>query len=144
MPGLNLHHIVRGAIQRVNPDSPTIIYVSTGAGFINGIATQTFEAVPARVQVQALSHESLHHLNGLQSAKALRSVHAYGNFSTVNRPAGTGGDLLQLGGEWWAIQHVLEWWPGWCSFAVTQQLNAATVDELMRQIANGELPELTP
>lgn len=141
--GLNLHGIVRRAIQVVNPDTNVTIYISTGSTFVDGIATQGFVAVPARVQVQALSHESLHHLNGLQSAKAISNVYAFGNFSTVNRPSGSGGDLLQIDGEWWAIQNVLEWWPGWCSFSVTQQLNAETVEELMRQIANGDVPSVS-
>lgn len=143
MAGINMHAVVRRAIQVVNPDTPTTIYISTGSQFVDGIATPTFVGVAARVQVQALSHESLHHLNGLQSAKAMSNVYAYGNFNTVNRPSGSGGDVLQINGEWWAIQNVLEWWPGWCSFSVTQQLNATTIEELMQQIANGAVP-VTP
>lgn len=142
MVGLNLHHLVRGAIQRVNPDKSGTVYVSTGRTTRNGITTPTFMPVSARLQVQAASHESLHHLNGLQSARALSIMYAYGNFSAVNRPSGSGGDLIRLCGCWWAIQHVLEWWPGWCSFSVTQQLNAQTLAALMQQIKNGDLPPL--
>lgn len=140
MRGINMHHIVRPAIQRINPDVTAVVYVSTGHEMLDGISTPTFLGVTARLQVQALSHESLAHLNGLQSAKAMRSVHAYGNFKAVNRPEGTGGAVVQLSDGWWAIQHVLEWWDDWCSFSITQQLNATTIEDLMQQIANGAVP----
>lgn len=140
MLGMNLHHIVRGAIQTVNPDTPGAVYVSTGHSTYMGITRPQFAAVPARLQVQAASHESLHHLDGLQSAKAISIIYAYGNFNTVNRPSGSGGDLVRVGDDWWAIQNVLEWWPGWCSFSVTQQLNEATLEALLDAIANGRVP----
>lgn len=142
---MNLHGIVRGAIQRVNADVPGTIYVSTGHTMEYGISTPLFDVVQVRLQVQSASHESLFHLNGLTGSKAISIVYAYGNFSTVNRPAGTGGDLLNIGGKWWAIQNVLEGWadgfsPEWCSFSITQQLNAASLDALLVQIQNGKVP----
>lgn len=142
--GLNMHHLVRGAIQTVNPDSNGVVYVSTGHETDMGITRPTFVAVPARLQVQAASHESLHHLDGLQSAKAISIIYAYGNFNTVNRPSGSGGDMIRVNDDWWAIQNVLEWWgrpgDGWCSFSVTQQLNETTLSELLDAIENGRVP----
>ena len=142
---MNLHRIVRGPIQRVNRDQPGTIYVSTGKTMTGGISTPTFAPVTAQLQVQSASHESLYYLNGLQGSKAISIVYAYGNFSTVNRPAGKGGDLVVVGGRWWAIQNVLEGWddlgnPEWCSFSITQQLNAADLDALLAQIRNGNVP----
>lgn len=142
---LNLHHVVRGPIRQVNEDAPGTIYVSTGKVMAGGIATPTFLAIEARLQIQSASHESLHYLNGLQSSKAISIVYAYGNFSTVNRPAGTGGDLVNVQGKWWAIQNVLEGWddvsnPEWCSFSITQQLNAADLAALLAQIKTGTVP----
>lgn len=142
---LNLHHVVRGPIQRINRDKPGTIYVSTGHTAAGGITAPTFLAVSAQLQVQSASHESLYYLNGLQNSKAISIVYAHGNFSTVNRPAGTGGDLVVVGGKWWAIQNVLEGWddlsnPEWCSFSITQQLNAADLEALLAQIRNGNVP----
>lgn len=142
---MNMHRIVRGAIQRVNRDKPGTIYVSTGKTMAGGISTPTFAPVNAQLQVQSASHESLYYLNGLQGSKAISIVYAYGNFSTVNRPSGKGGDLVMVGGRWWAIQNVLEGWddlgsPEWCSFSITQQLNAADLDALLAQIRNGNVP----
>lgn len=142
---LNLHHLVRGPIQQVNRDSPGTIYVSTGHTMEYGISTPTFQSVQAQLQVQSASHESLYYLNGLTESKAISIVYAYGNFSTINRPAGTGGDLVFVHGKWWAIQNVLEGWddvsnPEWCSFSITQQLNADTLAQLLEQIKNGNVP----
>lgn len=149
MTGVNMHHVVRGAIRRINPDVPGTIYVSTGHTMSSGISTPTFVAVPAVMQVQSASHESLFHLNGLQGSRAISIVYAYGQFSTVNRPSGTGGDLVNLNGQWWAIQHVLEGWddvfsPEWCSFSITQQLNAASLEALLAQLENGKVLPVTP
>lgn len=142
---LNLHHLVRGPIQQVNRDSPSTIYVSTGHTMEYGISTPTFQSVEAQLQVQSASHESLYYLNGLTESKAISIVYAYGNFSTINRPAGTGGDLVYVHGKWWAIQNVLEGWddvsnPEWCSFSITQQLNADSLAQLLEQIKNGNVP----
>lgn len=142
---LNLHAIVRGPIQRVNRDTPGTIYVSTGHTTAGGITVPTFLAVNAQLQVQSASHESLFYLNGLTNSKAISIVYAYGNFSTINRPAGTGGDLVNVHGKWWAIQNVLEGWddvsnPEWCSFSITQQLSAASLEALLAQIKNGNVP----
>lgn len=142
---LNLHHLTRGAIQLVNRDTLGTIYVSTGHTMEWGVSTPTFQSVEAQLQVQAASHESLYYLNGLTESKALSIVYAYGNFSAINRPAGTGGDLVRVRGRWWAIQNVLEGWndvssPEWCSFSITQQFNADTLEQLLAQIKNGNVP----
>lgn len=145
MSGLNLHAIVRNAIQVVNPDTPGDVYVSTGAQNVLGILTPTFALFPAeRLQVQAMSHEELYHLNGLAFAGGMSKLYAYGNFSSIVRPDGKGGDLVRLNGEWWAIQHVLEWWPGWCCVSITRQVNAATLQALLTALANGQIPGGTP
>lgn len=144
MTGLNLHAIVRGAIQVVNPDTPGDVYVSTGATTLRGIRTPTFALLPAeRLQVQAMGHEDLYHLNGLEYAGGMYKLYAYGNFAGIVRPDGKGGDLVRLGTEWWAIQHVLEWWPGWCSFAITRQYNAASLEALLAALANGAVPAVS-
>lgn len=146
---INMHHVVRGAIRRVNPDVEGTIYVSTGHTMEYGIPTPTFVAVPATLQFQALTHESLYYLNGLQESKALSVVYAYGAFTNVNRPSGSGGDLVNIDSQWWAIQQVLEGWdnvlsPEWCSFTVTEQLNAETLAALLKQLENGAVPTVTP
>jgi hypothetical protein len=142
----NLHGVVRGAIQTVNADVDGTVYVSTGRTAVRGILTATFAAVAARLQVQAQKHDPLRHQNGLEYSNSYLTIYAYGNFSDLERPAGTGGDVVQFARttdqaeRWYYISQVLEWWPGWCCFEVTRQLNAADIATLVAQLQNGANP----
>ena len=139
--GLNLHRVTRAAIQRVNRDVAGGIYVSTGATTNRGIRTPTFAQLRTeRIQVQAMAHYELYHLNGLNAAGGMFKVYAYGALAGVSRPDGRGGDMVKLNGEWWAVQHVLEWWEGWCAVTITRQVNADTLAALLAALANGAVP----
>lgn len=145
MSGLNLHRIVRGPIQRVNPDVPGAVYISTGATTMRGIKTPTFALLPTeRLQVQAMAHDELYHLNGLNYAGGMAKLYAYGQFTGISRPDGQGGDLVLVNGEWWAVQHVLEWWGDWCAVSIVRQVNAPSLDALLAALANGQVPTAGP
>lgn len=141
MTGLNLHALVRGAIQVVNPDVPGDVYLSTGSGWLDGIPTPTFALLPAdRLQLQAMDHGEQFHVNAITGTRIDAKLYAYGQFSSVVRPEGKGGDLVRLGNEWWAVQHVMEWWPGWCCVAISRQINADTLAALLKALENGAVP----
>lgn len=138
---MNLHRIVRGPIQQVNPDVDGDVYLSTGFTINRGIKTPTFALLPTdRIQVQAMTHDDLYHLNGLNYAGGMSKLYAYGQFSAVVRPDGLGGDLVRLGTEWWAVQHVLEWWGDWCAVSITRQVNADSLAALLKALENGQVP----
>jgi hypothetical protein len=136
----NMHDVVRGAIETVNEDTDGIVYVSTGRTNVRGILTGAYSNVAARLQVQAKQHDPLQHERGLNYSNGYYSIWAYGNFSDIERPQGTGGDICNFNGQWWYITQVMEWWPQWCSFEVTRQLNAADIAALLAAIANGANP----
>lgn len=136
----NMHAVVRGAIEAVNEDTPGTVYVSTGRTASRGILTPTFAPVTARLQVQAKQHTPLAHERGALYNNTLFSVWAYGNFNDLDRPDGSGGDVVNFGGKWWYITQVIEWWPQWCQFEITKQLDAASIAALLAQLANGANP----
>lgn len=141
MSGLNLHRIVRGAITRVNPDIEGEIYISTGAATVRGVRTPTFAQLQVgRVQLQEMNYKELAHLNALNVAGGMSKLYAYGQLSAVSRPSGQGGDLVRVRGEWWAVQHVLEWWGDWCCVSITRQLDAPTLDALVKALEMGQVP----
>lgn len=143
MSGLNLHRLVRGPITRVNPDVPVELYVSTGSTTLKGIRTPTFTQVALeRGQVQDMRSEELHHLNALNVAGGMSKLYTYGRLSSVRRPDGMGGDLVRVAGEWWAVQHVLEWWQDWGSVTIVRQVNADTLAALLVALANGSVPTI--
>lgn len=137
---LNMHDIVRGAITQVNDDVPATLYSSTGYTNAQGILTPTYVTTSITVQVQAKDHAALSHDRGLNYTTDFTTIYAYGNLSDLERPSGKGNDLLNIGGNWWAITRVNEWWPTWCSVEVTRQVNAATLAQLQALIANGAVP----
>ena len=138
----NMHDDVRGAITDLNDDTPGNVYVSTGATNSRGILTPTFSTVAAQLQFQAQDHDKVMHERGLEYAGIYYTVYAYGNFTGIDRPDSKGGDLVQTtsDGKFYLITRVLEWWPQWCSFEVTRQLNAANVQALIAAIKNGSNP----
>lgn len=141
MSGLNLHRMVRGAITRVNPDIDGAVYVSTGSTINRGIKTPTFAQLPTqRLQLQQLLFKELAHLNALNVAGNMAKLYAYGEFNAVSRPTGQGGDLVHIRGEWWAVQHVLEWWDDWCCVVITRQLDAENLAALIKALEMGQVP----
>lgn len=140
MINFNFHDVVRGAIETINSDIDGIVYVSTGRANSRGILTPTFSAVSARLQIQAQEHSRLQHANNLEYADDRFMVYAYGNFSDLERPSGTGGDICHFNNQWWYISQVFEWWPLWCSFEIIRQLNATDLATLLAALENGANP----
>lgn len=126
---MNLHGLVRGVVQRVNPDVAAVFQQSNG--YTQNAAFKQLPAylpdVPVTAQVQALTGRDLKH-QALQNVQGvLRGVYCYGNIQGIVRPDNKGGDLLLFpqvpGGtiQTWLVKVVLETWPDWCKVAVCLQ-----------------------
>lgn len=142
--GLNLHGIVRGAIEAVNDDVDGTVYMGVGATNVRGILTPTFTPVTARLQVQAQKHDPIQHEHNLEYSGGYLTIYAFGNFNDIERREGSGGDVVNIASGsragWYYVTQVLEWWPDWCAFEVTTQLNAPNLATLISQIRNGNNP----
>jgi hypothetical protein len=95
---MNLHGIVRGAINSVNADRSALYLRSTG-NTVNADFSQTptyAPGVPVRIQVQPLGKEELRHVEKLNMQGVFRTVFMYGNTQGVVRVLLQGGDLLQF------------------------------------------------
>jgi hypothetical protein len=94
----NLHGLVRGAINSVNPDIPIVLLVSTGNTIgPSGKSTPSYAAAQnMRGQVQAVRGSDLKKYSFLQANGIYRAVYLYGNPDAINRLASKGGDLLQF------------------------------------------------
>lgn len=122
---MNLHGIVRGAINIVNRDSPGVMKVSLGTYTTDaaGHRTPAYSEQSVTVQMQPLSYTDLMKIDGLNLQGIKKKAYVNGNFEGVNRPKQKGGDMLIVNGETWLITQPLEEWPDWCSFVVTQQVS---------------------
>lgn len=126
---MNLHGLVRGAIQSVNPDIPAQYVASAGntqsASFKQVPAYAA--AVPVRIQAQPLKYSDLMHVEALNIAGVFRSVHLYGLNQGITRPNQKGGDYLQfpqfpgMATQWWLTISVREQWPDWARVLVCLQ-----------------------
>lgn len=131
---MNLHGIVRGPIQAVNPDIVATVKVSKGyttdGPGNRSPAYTTFTGV--RIQVQPLSSGDLAHIDFLNIQGELRKIYMYGNTQGVVRPSQQGGDLLTFaqfpGGtpQVWLTVTTLETWPDWCCVVACLQEDIVT------------------
>lgn len=120
---MNLHAIVSLAIGVVNPFETLTIAVSTGAT-INGdfTRTPTYSTVAIQGQVQAMAAGDLRLVEKLNIQGQMRKVYVNGQYNGVVREASKGGDLVtRADSTVWKIVQVLEYWPDWCTFAMTLQ-----------------------
>lgn len=135
---MNLHAIVRPAINTVNPEYLGVWRVSNGY-----TVGANFRPVPGYtdhidtpMQVQHLSGRDLVHTEFISQQGVKRTVYMFGNVQGVVRPDVKGGDLLLFpenrGGpnRVWLVTHVLETWTpdvaGWCRVGVVLQTDTVS------------------
>ncbi len=95
---MNLHGIVRGAINSVNQDR-TALYLASVGNIVNADFSQTPSYAPGvqvRIQIQPLGKEELRHIEKLNMQGVFRTVYMYGNTQGIVRILAQGGDLLQF------------------------------------------------
>jgi hypothetical protein len=95
---VNLHGIVRTAINSVNSDKTALYLASTGATS-NADFSQTPAYAPGvavRIQIQPMGKEELRHVEKLNLQGVFRVVYMFGNTQGIVRVLAQGGDLLQF------------------------------------------------
>ena len=129
---LNLHNLVGGTIDTLNPRYVGVWRRSTGYTVASdGTQTPTYTSGTATMRVQALSGKDLRHEAFLNMQGVKRSVSLFSNIQGVNKPDVQGGDILQFpenrGGpnRDWKVVVVFETWTpdaaGWCRVGVVLQ-----------------------
>lgn len=122
---MNLHAVVRGPINAINPDVPATLFASTGwTTQPDGTRVPAYgPAVQMMAQVQALSWKDLQMLDGVNIAGEARAIYLYGDWRSVIRPEKAGGDLIVVEGAKWLIVKALETWAvGWSKVAAVRQM----------------------
>jgi hypothetical protein len=129
---LNLHALVAGPIDTLNPRFTGVWRVSTGyTTAADGTQVPSWSNTTVSMRVQALSGRDLKHEAFLNVQGVKRVVTMFSNAQGVNKPDVKGGDILQFpenrGGAVrdWKVVHVLETWTpdaaGWCRVGVVLQ-----------------------
>lgn len=133
---MNLHGIVRGAINAVNPDIIGTWRKSTGSTTdAAGRQVPNYTDAEASMQVQALSGRDLRHTDFVSMQGVKRAVYMFPTVQGISVPQAKGGDLLQFpmetGGAirvWLVVVELEQWNPNgtWCKVGVVLQDEAAT------------------
>lgn len=129
---MNLHGVVRGAINSVNPNQQIswLKYQQATTDPNTGITTPVYAAAqPIWAQIQPLPTDQLAQMEQLNIQGVLREVRMKGAVASAVREDGTGGDMLQFpevpGGpsRTWLVMLVPEQWPTWCTVVVRLQVD---------------------
>lgn len=128
---MNLHGLVRGAINAVNPDIPACLHKATGEYETSdaGVRTPKYKTTKGKIQVQGVNGRDLERLNNLNMQGVFRTVYLYGELSGIVRSNHKGGDLIEFADvgcceqKKWLVVQVAEVWPDWCKVIVCQQIN---------------------
>ena len=127
---MNLHGIIRNAINVVNPNQQIgwLQYQATTTDPDTAISTPVYAALQNLwAQIQPLSTDQLAQMDNLNIQGVLREVRMKGAVASAVREDGTGGDILQFpelpGGplRTWLVMAVSEQWPEWCAVIVRVQ-----------------------
>ena len=86
---LNLHDLVRGAINIVNPDEDVWLIQNIGQTNVKGRITAIYaEPEKVRAQVQTLSGDDLTVMNDTERTEGDRKFYLYAETKTGNAPSG--------------------------------------------------------
>ena len=121
---MNLHSVVSGVISAILPPSNLAVQISSGY-VTNSDGSRSPSYAPAQIVsgfVQALQYNDIVQLDALSIQGERRKIYINGQVDGLVRVLNKGGDLITdpLGNVWLVVL-VLEYWPGWCSVAVTLQ-----------------------
>ena len=121
---MNLHGIVRGAINAVNPDIPIVILRSTGSTEnASGRTIPTYaDPQSARGQKQPVTGRDIERFNQQNIQGVTCKMYVYGNIEALIRQDEKGGDLIKFEGQTYLVASVMERWPDWCCVALTMQI----------------------
>ena len=130
---LNLHDLVRGAINIVNPDEDVWLIQNIGQTNVKGRITASYApAQKVKAQVQTLSGDDLTVVNDTQRTERDRKFYLYSDTETgtppsgIIRPLGKSGDFMRRNdGTYWKVYNVSEDYTadGWVLVLASQQVD---------------------
>lgn len=143
---LNLHDLVRGAINIVNPDEDVWLIQNIGQTNVKGRITASYApAQKVKAQVQTLSGDDLTVMNDTERTERDRKFYLYSDTETgtppsgIIRPLGKSGDFIRRAdGTWWMVYNVTEEFitSGWVLVLASQQAQVPEAVEVAMEDAD--------
>lgn len=126
--GVNLHHVVRGAITSLHPDETCELYQSIGQRNVKGKVTPVYSA-PQEIKANFQpDNDALKHAEAMNDTPLSETVYLYSDspvpvMGEKRLPMTRTGDILKRSdGTYWLVTTISEdWsWDGWCCINVHQ------------------------
>lgn len=113
---MNIHEIIRNAINNVNPMQPVkVLKFKSFSVDEYGINTNTYEEVDTIARIQPISSFKLQHINNFNSSNVYKKAFLNGFQNGLNMALSTNGDMLEFDGKRWLIIEAPQTWSytGW-------------------------------
>lgn len=123
---MNLHNVVRRAINAINPDQNIVVKVFSGVDNSGTWAQVIYTSQNAVAQVQPMNSEDIQFINNFNSSSLYKAMYIYGDWSGLNRVEENGGDLIEWDNKIWYVVSVPEGWnptAGWTKVLVVAQID---------------------
>lgn len=125
---MNLHGIAGPIISAINPMTPAVLQISSGA-LTNPDGTRSAKylqpASNVSAQVQPMSYKDLAQTDGLNMQGTRVAIYVSGEVDAIVRVNKKGGDLVTISDGphcgVYLTALVMEQWPDWVKFAATLQ-----------------------
>lgn len=138
--GINLHGIVRGAVNHLHPDVKVILYRTTGQVVVTGGQPKPIyaEGINIKAQMQSEGTTALFHADKIGQEEIMRKFYLFASpeldmrVAGIIRPLSRGGDMFQIdptenwfAGTWWLVDATIEDFTrsGWANVRATLQVN---------------------
>ena len=113
---MNIHEIIRSAINNVNPMQPVKVLKFKGFSVDEyGINTNTYDEVETIARIQPINSFKLQHINNFNSSNVYKKAFLNGFQYGLNMALSTNGDMLEFDGKRWLIIEAPQTWSytGW-------------------------------
>lgn len=129
---MNIHEIIRTAINNVNPVQPVKILKFKGFSVDEyGINTNTYEEVDTIARIQPINSFKLQHINNFNSSNVYKKAFLNGFQYGLNMALDTNGDMLEFDGKRWLIIEAPQTWSytGWNELTLCLQNNEVNIED---------------
>ena len=113
---MNIHEIIRSAINNVNPMQPIKVLKFKGFSVDEyGINTNTYDEVETIARIQPINSFKLQQINNFNSSNVYKKAFLNGFQYGLNMALSTNGDMLEFDDKRWLIIEAPQTWSytGW-------------------------------
>lgn len=113
---MNIHEIIRSAINNVNPMQSVKVLKFKGYSVDEyGINTNTYDEIETIARIQPINSFKLQHINNFNSSNVYKKAFLNGFQYGLNMALSTNGDMLEFDGKRWLIMEAPQTWSytGW-------------------------------